>query len=93
MHKLMKELKNWTEVTKGIYRYVIAANVSYEIHISYWPIQTDILTAKASLFLVGEWQSKNNANGYTLERECLLSEQPVFECIEAAIKDDEENNE
>lgn len=27
----MKELKNWTEVSKGYYRYVISPNVAYEI--------------------------------------------------------------
>ena len=85
----MKELKNWNEVTKGLYRYVIAANVCYEIHILYHDTKTDILTAKASLFLVGEWCGEN---GVTLERECLLKKQPVFECLEYAVKDDKENN-
>lgn len=31
----MTDLKNWTEVTKGLYRYVLAANAAYEIHILY----------------------------------------------------------
>lgn len=85
----MVELKNWNEVTKGLYRYVIAANVAYEIHILYHENGTDILTAKASLFIVGEWCGEAN---YYLERECLLAEQPVFECLEKAQKDNEENN-
>lgn len=85
----MSELKNWTEVTRGLYRYVVAAKVCYEIHILYHAYGTDILTAKASLYLVGCWNGKSG--GY-FERECLLSEQPVFECLKMAQKDNEENN-
>lgn len=86
----MTELKNWKEVTRGLYRYVVATKVCYEIHILYWMHETDILTAKASLYLVGEW-GKRSGESY-FERELLLSEQPVFECLKAAKKDDEENN-
>ena len=85
----MAELKNWTEVTHGLYRYVIAAKLCYEIHILYHEAGTDILTAKASLFLTGFW--RGNSGGY-FERECLLEEQPVFECLKMAQKDNEENN-
>jgi hypothetical protein len=86
----MTELKNWKEVTRGLFRYVIAASVCYEIHVLYHAEGTDILTAKASLFLVGSWMNgKNN----WFERECLLAEQPVFECLKMAQKDNEENNE
>ena len=42
----MTDLNNWYEVTKGLYRYVIASNVCYEIHILYHTKDTDILTAK-----------------------------------------------
>ena len=87
----MTELKNWKEVTKGLYRYVIAASVCYEIHILYHAENTDILTAKASLFLVGDWHSCKTSQSW-FERERLLAEQPVFECLKAAQKDDEENN-
>ncbi len=86
----MNELKNWNEVTKGLYRYVIGANVCYEIHLLYHAKETDILTAKASLYLVGEWFDK--ARNLYFERECLLSEQPLFECLKMAEKDNEENN-
>ena len=83
-------LANWTEVTKGLYRYVIAANVAYEIHIIYWESDTDILTAKASLYIVGNWRQYDGNSFF--ERELLLEEQPVFECLVAAEKDDKENN-
>ena len=52
---MIKELESWTEVTRGLYRYAIAAKVRYEIHILYWADDTDILTAKANLYLVGNW--------------------------------------
>ena len=85
----MNELKNWTEVTIGLYRYAITEKLFYEIHVLHHEAGTNILTAKASLFLAGFW--RGTGGGY-FERECLLSEHPVFECLKAAQKDNEENN-
>lgn len=85
----MDELKNWTEITKGLFRYVIAANVCYEIHILHWYHDTDILTAMASLYIVGDWHEDTQS---FFERECLMSEQPIFECLNKAVSDNEENN-
>lgn len=85
---IMNDFNNWNEVTKGLYRYVIAANVCYEIHIEYHGKGTDILTAKASLFIAGDW----NGDGKSFfERECLLQSQPVFECVKNAIEDEKAN--
>lgn len=83
-------LKDWKEVTKGIYRYVISANAAYEIHINYWNMETYILTADASLYIVGDWSSKDGKN--TRERECLLDSAPVIACLGKAEEDDLENN-
>ncbi len=85
----LSSLDNWTEVSKGFYRFVIGANVCYEIHILYHFHHTDILTAKASLYLVGDWKNKVGANFF--ERECLLSENPVSSCLQTAFKDYTEN--
>ena len=85
----MKDFNNWKEITKGLYRYVIGANVCYEIHIIYWSFDTDILTAQASLFLVGDWRDKSGCSFF--EREPLLKEQPLFECL-AAAENDFKNN-
>lgn len=85
----MENLENWKEVTRGLYRYVIATKVCYEISIVYHDEETDILTAQANLYIAGSWVSKSSSY---FERELLLERQPVFECIRAAIKDDEENN-
>ena len=52
---MIDDIKNWKEVARGIYRYVISAGVAYEIHILYWIHNTDLLDANAKLFIVGEW--------------------------------------
>lgn len=52
----MKDLNNWKEITKGLYRYVISANACYEIHIKMRKFDRPILMANASLFLVGDWR-------------------------------------
>ena len=83
------DLEQWTKVTRGLYRYVISAGACYEIHILYHAHTTPILTSKASLYIVGDWGDKQGNNFF--ERECLLSEQPVFECLEEAEKDFAEN--
>lgn len=57
---------------------------------SFHGLNTDISTAKASLFLAGSWNGSKGESFF--ERECLLEEQPVFRCIEAAIEDDKKNN-
>lgn len=87
--KQMKDLNNWKEVTKGLYRDVVGANVCYEIHINIRKFDTPILTANASLFLVGEWVDKNGVSFFS--RECLLEKQSVKNCIEKAIQDYKEN--
>lgn len=87
--KQMNEFKNWKEVTKGLYRVVVGANVCYEIHINIRKFDTPVLTANASLFLVGNWCDKNGVSFFS--RECLLEKQSVKNCIEKAIQDYKEN--
>ena len=85
----MIKLENWHEVTKGLYRYVISPSVCYEIHIMYHAKDTDILTANASLYIVGDWHSSNGSK--YCERELLLNG-PLCACLEKAIEDNKENN-
>lgn len=87
----MNELKNWSEVTKGLYRYIVGANVCYEIHILYDSYRGDILDAKASLFLVGIWREDGREQKNYFERACLLAGQSVFQCLHEAEKDYKEN--
>lgn len=83
-------LKDWKEVTKGIYRYAISANAAYEIHINYWDMETEILTADASLYIVGDWRLNDGRN--IRERVCLLSSELVTACLDKAVEGDRENN-
>ena len=85
----MSDINNWNEVTKGIYRYIIAAGAAYEIHLNYWDHATDIRTANSSLYVVGDWRDKEGHNFF--ERETLLDSQPLFECLSAAEKDYKEH--
>lgn len=52
--KQMKDLNNWKEITKGLYRFVVGTSVCYELHINIYEHNTPVLMANASLFLVGE---------------------------------------
>lgn len=87
--KQMKNIDNWKEITRGLYRYVVGASTCYEIHINTYKLNTPILMGNASLFLVGEWVYKNNVPFFS--RECLLEKQSVSKCIEKAIQDYKEN--
>ena len=84
----MIKLENWTEVTKGLYRYVIAANCCYEIQIMYHAKDTDILSANASLYVVGDWTTSNGHYSF-FERKLLLNG-PLMACLGKAIEDEKE---
>lgn len=81
----MNDLKNWTEVTKGLYRYVIAAGCCYEIHIMYHAKDTDILTANASLFIAADWYTNDSDHSF-FERRLLLNG-PLMACLEKVVED------
>ena len=77
----MIKLENWTEITKGLYRFVMAEGHYYEIYIMYHSKGTDILSANASLYIV------NDCNHYSyFERELLLNG-PLIACLEKAVED------
>lgn len=84
----MIKLENWTEITKGLYRYVVAANCCYEIHVMHHTKDTDILTANASLYIVDGW-TRVKDNSKFFERELLLNG-PLCACLEKAVEDEKE---
>ena len=86
----MEKFENWKEKTLGIYVYPISPGCAYEIHIKYWNKKTDIMSANASLYIVGNWYHEDGTNA--VERDCLLDSAPVLACIGKAIEDDKENN-
>lgn len=87
--KQMKDLNNWKEITKGLYRYVVGANVCYEIHTNICKFDTPVLEGIASLFIAGDWRDKDNVDFFA--REPLLENRTVQKCIEKAIQDYKEN--
>lgn len=89
MSKDICKLEKWNEVTRGLYRYVLSAGACYEIHILYHTHSTDILSANASLYIVGDWKDKDGKNFF--ERECLLEKATVMACLGKALEDYKEN--
>lgn len=96
----IKNFKDWTNVQEAysgdvnIFQFSVP-NIYYysyyEIQILYWAEDTDILTAKASLFKCTE--KDTGKNGILFERKCILEEQPVFECVNTAANAVKLNNE
>lgn len=82
----MEEFRNWFEKSKGFYRYVITANACYEIHIIKHNLDENILEAKANLYLSGDWHDATRGIN-CFERELLLSNESVKDCITFAVKD------
>lgn len=92
----MEDLNNWKEVMiKGIYTYVadIKNGVWYEIHINRRFVDESVLTAQATLYIVGNWKPTSVEGEPTRDyfsREVLLSNKTVNQCIEAAVRDDKD---
>lgn len=86
----MKDLKNWTEVSMGIYRYPIATGCCYEIMVCYQEKGTDISEAGSLLYFTGDWWHKNSKKEF-FQRE-LLKTGSLKECLEFAYSDNKENN-
>ena len=87
---MMNDIKNWTEVTRGIYRYAVSPGVCYEIHINYWDHMPELKTANATLFIAGDWRDESNVRFFS--RELLLNSEPVSKCVEFAVMDNKENH-
>lgn len=84
----MSNLEKWNEITKGLFRYVVGANVCYEIQLIYYEHNTDVLQSEAMLYLVGDWY--NGKSFFTREP---LTEKitTVKKCLEIAERDFKEN--
>lgn len=87
MSNMLTNFHTWSNLIKGVYRHTVATSVCYEIMILHHEHDTDILTAKASLYISGEW---NEGNGWYYERK-LLHTGTVKECLDAALKDYNDN--
>lgn len=78
----MNDLNNWDELTKWLYRYIISRNEWYELHILGHYLDSPFLTSRANLYHSSI--SQDRYGNYLFEKKCVLSEQPVQECLEFA---------
>ena len=53
--EMIKSLENWSEITKGFYRFIVDSKACYEICIMYKPDKIDIVESIANLYCTGEW--------------------------------------
>lgn len=92
---MITDIKNWTEVTRGLYRYVIAAKAAYEIHVMYLEDGMNLLDAPAQLFIVGEWYEKEKGSFFERENltpHAVIATETVRSCLLVAKSDNEQNN-
>lgn len=73
----MRNINNWTQVASNIYRYLIDPSTYYEIVITCWHHDTDIRSAKSSLYFAHD-------DELCFEKEEVLLNNPVCYCLEAA---------
>lgn len=84
----IRDFKNWTQVCLGYYRYVVDANVCYEII----AIQEGAKNGPDyySLHVTGVW--KDSTETPFFQRECLASCECLDKCLKIAEKDFEQND-
>lgn len=83
----IQKFENWTEVSRGYYRYVVAANACYEL----MAIQQGATTGPDyyALYVTGEWKDPNGVPYF--KRECLQSCETMANCLYIAQKDYDAN--
>jgi len=84
----IKNINNWNEVTRGMFRYVIAAGACYEILIGFHKRNEDFMAAPAKLYITGDWIEEEI--GSYFKREWIF-EGTLEECLDKAAKDFSEN--
>ena len=88
---MINDIHDWKEISRGYYRYVIAAKVAYEILITSWldPENTNILTnAYGCLYITGIWKEEGKQD-WVFDRE-NIDNGFVYELLEFAKKDYED---
>ena len=82
----ISNLSQWTEITKGIYRYVLAAGACYELIILRHESKQPIEEATATVYITGDWyETVSGKDVFT--REVLIAEQSVAVCLAGALQD------
>jgi len=79
--KDIQKLSDWDEITRGLYRFHVLDNLDLEIHVVFHNRETDILTSKCRIYIVGEYKGLGNAAFF--ERGFLMVG-PLAACLEKA---------
>ena len=81
----LKDLSKLNNKSTGYYIFPITYKTAYEIFIEYWDINTPIESAKASLCII--YESINNDNSTSIEREWLSIGDSITKLLEIAYLD------
>lgn len=83
----IQKFENWTEISKGYWRYVVAANACYEL----MAVQQGAKTGPDyyALYVTGEWRDRDGSPYF--KRECLKSCESLADCLYAAQEDYDAN--
>lgn len=83
----IQKFENWTEISRGYYRYVVAAKACYEL----MAIQQGAKTGPDyyALYVTGEWNDPTGTPYF--KRECLKSCESLADCLYAAQEDYDAN--
>ena len=86
--KDINNLKNWTEIAKGLYWFPIMKDIWYEIHIKKLPNEGNLLDAAADVYEVGDWTELATGKQF-FERSKLNEEQDcdLEQCLDFAACD------
>lgn len=82
-------MSTWEEIAGNLYRFQISAEAFYEIHVLNYELGTDFFEAKANLYVVGNWKDIRGRQYF--QRDLLLSNHTVFECLDDAVEDYKKN--
>lgn len=80
----IKSLENWSEITKGFYRFIVAPKVCYEICITYKPDKYDIAKSISNLYFTGEWIMMDGSVVFIRE---LMRCSSLKQCLSTAADD------
>lgn len=79
----IQKFENWTEISRGYYRYVIASNICYELMVIRQGSNTQ--PDFYALYATGEWKDQTGEKYF--RRECLKYNESLSDCLYAAQED------
>lgn len=86
----IQNFENWTEISKGYWRYVVAANACYELLALDKSEDASKEPDHYALYVTGDWIDKKTKKSF-FQRECLMSYKTLADCLYAAQEDYDAN--